>query len=209
MPAQALLIAQGLTTLLAVMRRAFAKAALLGWAQAIIGVGMAITLVVLMAWRTHSARVPAIAVAALALAASCGAVAELRARRPWLWLWRQTIAYALWIAALLAFYKPDDDAARSAKPVCDQVLSLMRQNGDALALTKLPEEASLYLPLGLAQPQPTGKVLVIVDDPHRTAGKGERFKDRVPGREVLAVERVTLDRVPLDGRWKVFRLTVK
>jgi 4-amino-4-deoxy-L-arabinose transferase-like glycosyltransferase len=209
MPAQALLIAQALAMMLAAMRRSFAKGAPLAWAQAVIGVGLAIALVVLTAWRTQTARFAAVAIAALALAASCGAVAELRARRPWLWLWRQTIAYALTIAAFLTFYKADDDAARSAKRVCDQVLALMQQNGDALALTKLPEEASLYLPLGIARPQPTGKVLVIVDDPHRTAGQGDRLEDRVPGREVLEVERVPLDRVPPDGRWKVFRLTVR
>jgi hypothetical protein len=150
-----------------------------------------------------------VAVAALGLAASFGAVAELRARRPRLWLWRQTIAYALTIAAFLTFYKADDDASRSAKPVCDQVLALIQQKGDALALNKLPEEASLYLPLGIAQPQPTGQVLVIVDDPHRTAGQGDRLKDRVPGREVLEVERIALDHVPPDGRWKVFRLIVR
>jgi 4-amino-4-deoxy-L-arabinose transferase-like glycosyltransferase len=208
MPAQAMLIGQGLAAILAAMRRTFAKAATPAWAQAAIGVGLAVALVVLMAWRAQTARLAAIAVAALALAAGCGAVAELQARRPWLWLWRQAIAYALTIAGFLVFYKADDDAARSAKPVCDQVLALMRRNGDALALTKLPEEASLYLPLGIAQPQPRGNVLVIVDDPHRTVSQGERFKNRVPG-AVVAVERVMLDGVPVDGRWKVFRLTVR
>jgi 4-amino-4-deoxy-L-arabinose transferase-like glycosyltransferase len=209
MPAQALLIAQALAMMLAAMRRSFAKAVPLAWAQAVIGVGLAIALVVLTAWRTQSARIAAVAVAALALAASCGAVGELRARRPSLWLWRQAIAYALTIAAFLTFYKADDDAVRSAKPVCDQVLALMRQNGEALALTKLPEEASLYLPLGIAQPQPIGNVLVIVDDPHHTVGQGDRLKDRVPGHKVLEVERIPLDHVPPDGRWKVFRLTVR
>jgi 4-amino-4-deoxy-L-arabinose transferase-like glycosyltransferase len=209
MPAQTLIIAQALAALLAGLRRAFEKSAPLAWLQTGIGIAAGIAMVVLVIWRVHADRGMALAVAALALAASTGALAELRARRGSLWLWRQAIAYVLAIVAMLAFYRAEDDAKRSAKPVCDELLATLRQSGDSLALTKLPEEASLYLPLDLAQPRPTGHVLAIVDDPRRLIDRVPRLRDRVPGREVAAVERVSLRSTADDGRWKVFRLTVE
>jgi hypothetical protein len=182
----------------------------LAWAQAAIGLTFAIATFVLVFTKVTTDRGVGMTVAVLALAASCGAVAELRARRPSLWLWRQAIAYTLAGIAYLAFYKADDDARRSARPVAAELQTILWQNGDSLALTRLPEEASLYLPLGIARPRPVGKVLVLVDDPHKTAREESgRWKDRVPGGTVVDVERVPLRSAPGDARWKVFRLTVE
>jgi 4-amino-4-deoxy-L-arabinose transferase-like glycosyltransferase len=208
-PAQTLIIASALAALLAGLRRGFDPSALLAWVQTGIGIAAGITMIVLVIWRVHSDRGVALLVAVLALAASTGALAELRGRRGSLWLWRQAIAYVLLIATVLAFYRVDDDAQRSAKPVCDELLPILRQTGDSLALTKLPEEVSLYLPLDLAQPRPAGRVVVIVDDPRRQIRHPPHLRDRVPGREIVSIERVSLRSTPDEGRWKVFRLTVE
>jgi 4-amino-4-deoxy-L-arabinose transferase len=209
MPAQAMLAGQGLAAMLAICRRRYSKGALLAWVQAGIGLVGAIVTFVLV-FRVRADRGVAMTLAALAIAASCGAVAELRARRASLWLWRQAIAYVLIGVAYLAFYKADDDARRSARPVAAEVQGILQQGNDSLALTRLPEEASLYLPLGIARPRPVGKVLVLADDPHKTAREDPaRWKDRAPGGRIVAVERVPLKSAPGDARWKVYRLTVE
>jgi 4-amino-4-deoxy-L-arabinose transferase-like glycosyltransferase len=208
MPAQALLVGRGLAVIMAAARKRGGRGDLLAWVQAVVGLGAGIGVVVLIASKVQGSRGVALAVSVLTLAAATGAVAELRGGRAGLWLWRQTVAYVLAIVAVLAFYRVDDDARRSAKPVCDEVRNLMQQTGASLALTKLPEEASLYLPLDLALPQPTGQVLVIVDDPRNTK-ETPALRDRAPYGNVTSVERVPLKSAPGDARWKVFRLNVE
>ncbi len=213
LPAQVLITAQALAALLVTMRRSFNKGAWLAWIQAAIGIGAAAAITVGIVKDVQLNRGFAIALAALALAAAAGAIAELRARTSALWLWRQSIAYVLTLAAFLSFWSPARDTPRSARPICAELLSLIEQTGEPLALTKLPEEASLYLPLTIASPPSslsTGTVLVIVDDPHHTAKPdASALQDRVPGRHITAVERVPLNSAPGDARWKVFRLTVE
>jgi 4-amino-4-deoxy-L-arabinose transferase-like glycosyltransferase len=203
MPAQVMLTAVGLATLIGIVRRLPHKA-LLAWVQAGIGLAGGITSVVL-AVKLHQ-RI-ALAVAALSLASACGAAAELRAQQGRLWMWRQAIAYTLSIIVIFDFYNAQRDNQRSAKPVCQELVMLMQQTGQTLALGHVPEEAALYLPLDLPVKRDASSMLAIVDDPkNQKQPLPADFADRVPWRRIVAVQRVPMSSAPGDARWKVYRL---
>jgi 4-amino-4-deoxy-L-arabinose transferase-like glycosyltransferase len=203
MPAQVMITAVGLATLIGAVRRLPHKA-LLAWVQAGIGLAGGITAVVL-AVKIHQQI--ALAVAALSLASACGAVAELRAHQGRLWMWRQVIAYTLSIVVIFDFYNAQRDNQRSAKHVCQELVALMQQTGQTLAPGHVPEEAALYLPLDLPLKRDATSMLAIVDDPkNQKQPLPAGFVDRVPWRKIVAVQRVPMSSAPDNARWKVYRL---
>lgn len=209
--ASTLIIAQPLAAGLALLRRRDKSAFTLAWAHAIVGVGAAIAVIVLVLLRVTTDKPMAILTAALTLAAAAGAVAELRAKNPTAWLWRQAVTYALALITILAFLRPDLDRARSARAFCAQALAESERTATPLAVHRIPEEASLYLPLDVAQPiTAPGAYLVIVDDPRNNTSPETRdkFADRAPHHTITDITRVPLDASPPNARWKLFRLTV-
>lgn len=211
MPAQAMIVAQGLVALLAVVRR-FPTSALLAWIQSVLGLAGGVAAVVLCATRVPAGhRTIALAVAIVSLLAGVAAIMALAKQHARSWLRRQSIAYALVIVAVFNFWRSDADNQRSAKPVCAELAAVMAQTGEPLAPAKRPEEAALYLPLDLPLKPRAPSMLTIVDDPrHTSKADPARFADRVPWRKVIAAERVPMKTAPGEGaRWKVFRLTLE
>lgn len=209
--AQALIVAQGLVALVAVVRR-FPKSALIAWVQAVIGIaggGAAVVLCVTKVPAAH--RTLAVTIAAMSLLTAIAAIVALARQQGRSWLCRQSAAYAIAIVAVFNFWRSDADNQRSAKPVCSELSTIMAQTGEPLAPAKRPEEAALYLPLELPLKLRAPSMLTIVDDPrHTSKSDPARFADRVPWRKVIAAERVPMKTAPGEGaRWRVFRLTLE
>jgi hypothetical protein len=87
---------------------------------------------------------------------------------------------------------------------------MLLQREMTLRLTDLPEEASLYLPLGIVYDPTAPRVLVMVDDRHQKARPElSEFPENLDGDPVVAVKRVELHTAPgAQARWKVFELSV-
>src|SRR5262249_45050938 len=110
--------------------------------------------------------------------------------------------------------EPAADGRRSPRTFSRLVADYMKKTGLPLATNRLPEEASFYLPLDLADASEAPRVLVIVDDAHLDLDLGkvradERFFESfVNGVPVLHVRPVDLLGNFARGRWKLFELTV-
>ena len=201
-------------------------------AQAVIGAASAVALTVLLS--RENPRAP---LAGVVLVGFVGLTAGmlplwLLLRRPRRWLTAQAIAYA--VLVLLAFegVQTPRDNRRSARPVCEAAVPLLRTPGTTVLGDVLAEEAAVYLPLGTDY-GPGHHVLVIFDDQENVAlrKKAGKFAAYVPGDvppgdgpvdetylrkwdtwtgggRVTAARRVPVSGQAGDVRWKLFELTV-
>jgi hypothetical protein len=119
------------------------------------------------------------------------------------------VALCFAIQIFLSGYLTWVDNHRSAKDACRLVMRMLAEPGNqSLLVSQLPEEASIYLPLGLRDSTTSNEVLMIVDD---RKGEGEMIARQVkttPSGAVRTIEQVPLPN-PRTDRWKVFKLIVK
>jgi len=105
--------------------------------------------------------------------------------------------------------------------VAKQVMALCRDPDYTVLVPRIPEEASVYLPIDLRYGF-GHKVLAIIDDTHGVRQRAtarnpqpvpepkvEMFAGWVPDAKVVSVKRLELDSLPADYRWKVYELTVE
>ncbi len=222
MPAQTLLMAQGLGAVLAGARRARLKGdgpMILG-AQALIGLGFALALPFVIFYYARE-RVLGELIALVAIAAAI--VAFRASRRDLLrgWVLPQTIAYVLLAIAFSRFVMTPQDNDRSAKVIAPELLTAAAERGRTLLVSRLPEEVAVYLP-ARERYRPTARhVLIVSDDQDGVLARkrGQRhapeqtpepsaFANLFPNERILFVDRVPMKSAPGDSRWKVYELTV-
>jgi 4-amino-4-deoxy-L-arabinose transferase-like glycosyltransferase len=211
--AQTLLTAEVIAVMLAWARRTrFADIpGVLETTQAAIGIGVAGTLFVMM-FRVRVDRPQGIALASIAVIVALSALLTIPKRRPNRWLILQPAAFAIALFALLSFIQPDTDNRRSAKPLARQVAQIINQSHLPLVRSKLPEEASFYLPLNLPRDDESSRVLVILDDSRLEIDRGKLtpdekyFSDLLDGTNVIAARRIDVSGSP--ARWKLYALTI-
>lgn len=221
MPAMALTAAQGLMWVLAGLRRpqwkGSAESAVI--VMILIGAGFGLVLPNLIyKWAPRSgvvARLPSptvtLGLASLAMAALMALPAWLAWRRAGgrAWAFTQAITFAVAIALFFHFANAPFDNRRSAKQTCRLAIAMLQRDPDAtLLMPAVPEEASVYLPLGMRYDPDKPHVLVIVDDRTRNARADPAwFQNRIPGRRVVGVQTLT-PQLHGDTRWKLFDVTV-
>jgi hypothetical protein len=220
LPAGVLLAARGLTAILAAARRTGFR----GWPgafialQTIVGIGFALGVpgIILLGTapsvRNALMMIPVLAFALLPLRPMWG-------RRTRTWVLMQTATYVLLSLAFWQLCFVPQEELRSAKDVAGEVLTLTREPGRTLLVSRLPEEVAVYLPLDLRYGA-GAKVLVVVNDqrdahfrlkrklPEPTVRVGQ-FAGWLPDETVAEVRRLPLKSAPGDARWKVYELTVR
>lgn len=213
MPAQVLIVTDALLFSLATVRR-FSKLNLLAWVQTAIAIAGGIAVAILSIMHlTGGAKFSGLLLGAAALIFGIESTFLIVRRHPRSWLWFTSAAYAMTIAVIFGMLLPKKDNQRSAKGMCDELLSLMSETHETLAPGKRPEEASLYLPLNLPVDLQAQTMLTIVDSPpsrqQTPSPTSARFADRVPWRKITAVQRVEMKTAPGEARWKIYRLTLE
>ena len=229
MPAESLIITQGLMAVIVAGRRARFRGVrgALAAVQSLTGVGAAAALAWLVLRATRGALVDgtrvnlptaSLAIAIGVLALTCVPIWLMLHGRPRTWAIAQGVAYGVLVATLYGLYLEPLDNGRSAKGVCREVQGLLREGGRTVQTDHLPEEAGVYLPLN---PESLGagpfasKVLLLRDD--AWAVKQRRLhrpsQDYVPGASMVngriaAFRRIPLKCAPGDARWKLYEITV-
>jgi 4-amino-4-deoxy-L-arabinose transferase-like glycosyltransferase len=186
-PAMAILIGQGLATLVGAARRGRKWAGIIAGGQACLGIGFAAVALVLL----HGAGVAAILAAGGALLLTIEPLRRILGNRPGQWARLQPLAYMVAIVVFINFYVTGQENRRSPRPFMREVERLLVAQGGRINRAALPEEASFYFPLDFAGAA-DGGVYVVVDDRHndtRLAGKARRVD------------------LPGARRWKLFELT--
>jgi 4-amino-4-deoxy-L-arabinose transferase-like glycosyltransferase len=213
-PAQTLLTAEVIALMVAWARRTrFADIpGVLATTQAAIGIGAAGAFVAMM-YRVRVDRIEGVAVATIAMIAAIFALLAIPKNQPSRWPILQPIAYSLAMLVLLGFVQPDTDNRRSAKPFARQVARSMQGSHLPLVRSKLPEEASFYLPLDLpGDDDSASRVLVILDDNRLEIDRGrltpdeKYFSDFLDGANVIAARRIDVRDSP--PRWKLYAVTI-
>jgi 4-amino-4-deoxy-L-arabinose transferase-like glycosyltransferase len=194
LPAQTLLITQGvLLTLAAARRNRFrGPQAGLAWAQVGMGLAMAVLLAVLVAGAPDALAAGAgdeddegaaalsttgkwdtlgkgLAVGAVALAAAAAPAWWVVRRRPRAWVAGQAAAYALLIALFFNLHVGPRENRRSPAPVAREMLALLAEGGRTTRFERLPEQLAVYFPVNPDEAVPphsrfAKKVLAVVDD---------------------------------------------
>jgi 4-amino-4-deoxy-L-arabinose transferase-like glycosyltransferase len=217
LPAQALLIAQGLAVLLTALRKPAIKRPALALIilQTLLAIGFAVAIAVMAHKPGHWSGAD-FAAAIIALAAAVFPVSALYAKRFRIWALVQAGVYIMLFLAFGRLCFAPREAERSAKPVAAEVAQLLRQPGWTLLTTQLPEEVAVYLPAGVHYDFRSGHVLVVLDDQHEVARRqiqpGEiptpNLGRWIPDGKITEIKRVPLQAAPGDSRWKVWELTV-
>ena len=223
MPAQILLMAQGLGAMLAAARKERFKggAAVAIGAQSILGAGVALALpyFIFMGTREH---LLGETIALLAIAAAIGAFVASRSSPLRGWVPVQALAFVLLALAYSRFISTPQDNERSAKRLAQELAIDAAEKGRTLFVAKLPEEVAVYVPLTCRYNASAHHVLIVRDDQEgmlaRRKGKmsaADRSPDAralagwFPDGQILFVDRVEMKCAPGDSRWKVYEVTVE
>ena len=217
MPAQVMMIAIGAVTLLRARTQRLPGAIV--WAQAIIGIGWAIALPVLIV-KQHAGGIVLLAMAGIAIALAIGAAWMARSGGSTRWLAWQTFAYAAVLLVFINIVQTNTANERSPKLVCQEFEQVAAQTHAAILVDRLPEEAAFYIPLHPDHAAAPRAYLVMVDDSagvnYRAKRKlsepptdVEHFEGWVPDAKLSGVRRIALKSAPGDARWKVYELTVE
>lgn len=196
MPAQALIIADAIVTMRAAWARRRANyemSIVLAAAQCALGIGFGVGVIVAL-WKTN-AQLLGMILCGIGVAIAIVAVAPIVRGRPSRWLIWQASAYALILVALLGFHTSATDNRRSPKRYAAVMAEFLRSSTNVpLLVSRLPEEASFYLPLGLHDDPNASRMLVLVDrgrkDPPVNA---ERLSNLLNGATIRSFQRVVLD----------------
>jgi hypothetical protein len=220
LPAQTLLIAQGLAVVIAAARktRMVGRAGALIVLQTFIGVAFGAGVLVMMFNLGHSRPMNWV-IAIFSLIAASLSIRSIIARRPRTWLCVQAAAFVLLSVVFNRCYLTPKESERSGKYVAAEMLALSRQPGWTLLPGRLPEEVAVYLPADVTYDFRASHVLIAVDDQHGVRMREphhlplptpqlEQFGGFIFDGQLVAVGQVPLSSAPGDARWKVYELTV-
>lgn len=162
-------------------------------------------------WREGAAR-QGFVIAAVAGGIAACSVIWLRQVDKWLTV--QTIAYAVWIFALLNFIETPRENLRSARRFAKAASLFLTPEANVL-VPNIPAEGAFYLPLDLHYDPSATHVLAITKGSSRSETPERLVKffnegSRVPGARVSAAEQLVLpDAVSSRSEiWHVVRLTL-
>jgi 4-amino-4-deoxy-L-arabinose transferase-like glycosyltransferase len=208
MPAQVLLITQGLLAVFAIRRRrpALARDPLI-IIQFVIGVGSAIILPVVL-WMDQPAVRVVLLLPVLAFIAALRPLGELKTLGPIAWARSQAIAYSLLVLIWIGLYISGTDNDRSPRTVAEAAAARLRDSADVTILTsRVSEEVSVYLPVDVSYDPRAPRVLAFVNDRRNTtAPDAQFFSTWVPDARIVEVRQL---QTSPDGRWKLFELHVQ
>jgi 4-amino-4-deoxy-L-arabinose transferase-like glycosyltransferase len=210
MPAQTLIIAEAIVILLAFGKRAWFRGmpGLVATAQALIGVGFALGMSLLLVRSTMDRKL-AIACAAVAVFASLCAFVPIARRAPRNWFANQVLAYAVILIVLLGFQRPVDENRRSSRRFAAGLTQYLHESNLPLMVHSIPEDLAIYLPLDLPDADGLPHALLAVDhspkDPPETLGSLSRL---LGDTAVIDARPVSLPGVDEQGRWRLFEVTL-
>lgn len=137
------------------------------------------------------------------------------------WLVAQSVAYALLLLLFAQGYVTPQDNLRSARRIAPEVMAAVEEPHRTLLVSKVPEEAAWYLPLGMRYDPWKPHVLVLVDDQTDVRSRqrlGHPPTPKVPGpsafarwfpdAEITQVQRLPIPEAPGDARWKLYEIVL-
>jgi 4-amino-4-deoxy-L-arabinose transferase-like glycosyltransferase len=184
-------------------------------AQGVMGVALAIG-VAFMCWREADRdRAEGIAISLIGAALAAAALWTIVRPAPRAWLWLTCSSYALLLIAFIGIYMADRENDRSPKPFARALARYIADSGLPIEKLRLPEDASVYLPLDVPAATPASARLIVVVDDNRRAielGKVEAdeslFAPLFENEPILSVQRINLSADDGRGRWKAYVLTL-
>ncbi|MBC8108485.1 MAG: glycosyltransferase family 39 protein [Anaerolineae bacterium] len=211
MPAQTLIIADALITMRAAWARRRANyqmSIVLAAAQCAIGIGFGIGLfLAIYSSKTRDAMGLAICAAGVLMAVY--AIRSIVNGKPNSWLLTQAAAYALLLIGLIGFHASAKDNARSPKRFAAAMAQYLRTTDVPLLVSRLPEEASFYLPLGLRDDPNASRVLIVVDKSRKDPPvDARRLSDLLNGAIIRGFQRVDLNVDDGGDRYQFFDVIV-
>ncbi|HEY1686870.1 MAG TPA: hypothetical protein VGG19_19065, partial [Tepidisphaeraceae bacterium] len=141
--------------------------------------------------------IPAIALAILAIVqAFQGRIGR--------WILWQSVAGALAVTAFVTFYSGTKDNLRSARPLADAVLPMLKEPD--LAFHNVPIEVSVYLPLDLPDRPRAPRQLIFT----RTLRHGaDAYQNQTPDQQIVQAQTLHFGYISKVNPWKTVILTVK
>jgi 4-amino-4-deoxy-L-arabinose transferase-like glycosyltransferase len=121
------------------------------------------------------------------------------------------LAFSIAVQVLVSAILPAIDNARSPRNAVRFAAQIAESSGgeDSLLYSRLPDEATVYLPLNVSESSTAKRFIMIADE--RRSGAALATAQRIgstPGGEVNAVREIPFTD-PTGKRWKIFRLDVK
>ncbi len=218
MPAQTLIVAEALVILLVFGRKWITKkggnthpalSRILALAQALIGVGFALGMSVVLLRGTLDRTVALVCgiVATLAALVALIPIARKSAKR---WLAIQVFAYAIILIVLLGVQQPDVENHRSARKFAAGLTEYLHTSNLPLMVHALPEDLAFYLPLDLPDADDLPHALLAIDhspkDPPETL---DSLSQTLGNAKVIDARPVSLKGVDSQGRWRLFEVTLE
>lgn len=223
MPAQTLLMAQGVGGILAGARKDRMKGncPIIIGGQGLIGLGIAVALPFFI-YTYSPAKGMGEFLAGIAILAAGYALWAARRHMLRGWMLPQAVTYVLIIIIFSRFIITPQENSRSAKAIASELAKDAAQPGHTLLMGRLPEEVAVYLPLNERYEPAASHVLIVSDDQDGVLARrrGARnltdraldplaFANWFPDARVLFVDRVPMKSAPGDTRWKVYELTLE
>ena len=209
MPACVLLAADVVAMLVVVARRKKSEglAGIAMIAQLVIGVGFAVSVVV-MAARNHLGA-SAIGIGTAVVLISLLPLRAILQKRAGQWLLLQATAYVTVLVVFIGLYMASLDGARSPREFAVELLRVSRETNVPIWRAQSPEEVSVYLPMDLPDASTARRVLIAVDDPkHEFAGSPRAFEAGIPGITVTDLREIPLPMSATKRRYRLYDVTL-
>jgi 4-amino-4-deoxy-L-arabinose transferase-like glycosyltransferase len=209
MPAQTLMIADALVTLIAFARRSrFSKMpTIAAMAQALIGIGLSISISVLIF--KSDKNISFLIMCAATILVSLFALITIASRRPAQWMMIQFVSYAMISVIWIGVQRADFENRRSAKPFAAALQQYLPSASEHLIVHWLPEEVSFYLPLNLPHAGDSPYALMVVDHAAKDPPESPESLSQLMGdTRVIDARRIDLHAPDGNGRWRLFELTI-
>jgi 4-amino-4-deoxy-L-arabinose transferase-like glycosyltransferase len=176
-------------------------------AQLVIGVGFAVSIMVL-AIRNHLGA-SAIGVGVVVLLISLFPWRGIYEKRPRQWMYLQATAYVAVLVVFIGLYMASLDRARSPRSFAAELLRVSHELNVPIWRAQSPEEVSVYLPIDLPDASAAGRVLIAVDDPkHAFAGSPRAFEAGIPDIRVRDERELQLSTSVTTRRYRLFDVTL-
>jgi 4-amino-4-deoxy-L-arabinose transferase-like glycosyltransferase len=210
-PAQVLMVTQGIVLLIAVARRRGHKsaAATMLAAHCVIIAGLALALTFLIPV-TAVARPLAIVLGVIPVGIALAALPLLNRRRPRRALVVTATAAAIVLAIFLNFYHSPVENQRSPKPAVAALQRALAEDAEGTTLAnELPPEATVYLPLNLPSNAGARTIYLLIDDRRNQIRPTLDYATRkLPGMQFQSVVELPIANQPRP-RWKLFAFHVR
>jgi hypothetical protein len=132
-------------------------------------------------------------------------------RRMWgTWFIWQSITYLLLMVLVVGVYDARADNARSPRAFAIATAQYSKQSGVPLLVRRIPEDASFYMPLRLADGSNTSRVLILIDHSRKDPPVDAKLlSDLLDGATVSNFQRVKLYADDGGGRWQLYDVIVQ